>query len=154
MTGWKKPYRYQIRNSGSGLWLGLFLQWNKLIGGLGGARQSGNNPDAAEVVLSSRCASIFWITAGSSILAIILTKLVHSLRLLVCSKGRIWPIAPCHRAQNDGLPTTALWRIPVFHSRRMPIATVGHVDAQKDQFLRRSEPKTRWMAIQQSQFFV
>ena len=32
MTGWKKPYRYQIRNSGSGLWLGSFLQPNKLSG--------------------------------------------------------------------------------------------------------------------------
>lgn len=50
-SGEKKPYRYQIGNSKSGLWLGLVFHTNKPIGG---ARQSGNSPVAAEVALSSR----------------------------------------------------------------------------------------------------
>ena len=63
----KKAILLQIRNSGSGLWLGLFFQTIKSTAGE--ARQSGNSAVAAEVALSSRWASIFWITAGSSILA-------------------------------------------------------------------------------------
>ena len=47
----------------------------------GEARQSGNCAVAAEVTLSSRWASIFWITGGSSILAIIRTSPPHSLQV-------------------------------------------------------------------------
>jgi len=57
--------------------------------GVGG--HFGNNLDAAEVALSSSWASIFWITAGSSMLAITMTRLAHSLCLLVCSKDCSWP---------------------------------------------------------------
>ena len=75
----KEPSCYQIGNSKSGLWLGLFLQTNKPT--VGEARQSGSSADVAEVALSSRWASIFWIIAGSSILAMILTSPPHSLQV-------------------------------------------------------------------------
>ena len=54
--GRKKPYRYPIRNSKWGLWLGSFLHTNKPIGVpvVGGARHSGNRPVAVEIAWSSR----------------------------------------------------------------------------------------------------
>jgi hypothetical protein len=58
--------RYQIGSGKSVLWLGPFLQTDKTIGGLGGARQSGSSPVVAENALPSRCASIFLMTMGSS----------------------------------------------------------------------------------------
>jgi hypothetical protein len=58
-------------------WLNLFLQSNKPADRLGEARQSGNSAATAEFAVLSRCASIFLITAGSSILAMILTSLPH-----------------------------------------------------------------------------
>ena len=60
-----------------------FLQSNKPIGRLGDARQSGNSDVAAELAILSRWASIFWMTTGSSILAMILTSLPHSLRVSI-----------------------------------------------------------------------
>jgi len=57
-----------------------FLQSNKSTGRLGEARQSGNSAVAAELAVLFRCASIFLITAGSSMLAIIRTSPPHSLQ--------------------------------------------------------------------------
>ena len=47
-----EPSCYQIGNSKSGLWLGLFLQTNKPA--VGEARQSGSSADVAEGALSAR----------------------------------------------------------------------------------------------------
>jgi hypothetical protein len=58
--------------------LGSSLQNN---GPVGGPRQSGNNPAATEVTLSLKWASIFLITAGSSIQAMILTSSSHLLQV-------------------------------------------------------------------------
>ena len=64
--GEKMPSRYQIGSGKSVLCLGPFLQTDKPIGGLGGARQSGSSPVVAENALPSRCVSIFLMTMGSS----------------------------------------------------------------------------------------
>jgi len=60
-----------------------FLQSNKPTGRLGEARQSGNSAVAAELAVLSRCASIFLITAESSILATIRTSPPHSLQVSI-----------------------------------------------------------------------
>lgn len=49
----------------------------------GGARHCGIMPVATEGAFSSRWASIVWITNGSSILAMILTSLPHSLQVSI-----------------------------------------------------------------------
>jgi len=63
--------------------MNLFIQSNKPTGWLGEARQSGNSAVAAELAVLSRCASIFLITAGSSILATIRTSPPHSLQVSI-----------------------------------------------------------------------
>ena len=59
----------------------LTYQPNKSIGKLGEARQSGNSAVAAEFAVLSMWASIFWMTTGSSILAIMRTSPPHSLHV-------------------------------------------------------------------------
>jgi hypothetical protein len=59
----------------------LHLQSNIPAGRLGDARQSGSSDVTAERAVLSRWASIFLITAGSSILAMILTSPPHSLQV-------------------------------------------------------------------------
>ena len=58
-----------------------FLQSNKPTGRLGEARQSGSSAVVAKLAVLSRCTSIFLITAGSSMLAIIRTSPPHSLQV-------------------------------------------------------------------------
>ena len=58
---------------------GPFFQTNKPV--RGGARHCGNTLVPAKAAFSSRWASIFRITAGSSMLAIILTAPPHSLQV-------------------------------------------------------------------------
>jgi len=60
-----------------------FPQTNKPNGRLGEARQSGNSAVVAELNLLSRWVSIFWITTGSSMLAMILTSPPHSLQVSI-----------------------------------------------------------------------
>ena len=58
-----------------------FLQSNKPNDRLGEARQSGNSAVDAELSLSSRQVSIFRMTAGSSIQAMMHTSPPHSLQV-------------------------------------------------------------------------
>jgi hypothetical protein len=57
------------------------IQSNNPAGRLGEARQSGNSAVTAELTVWFKWASIFWITAGSSMLAMMRTSPPHSLQV-------------------------------------------------------------------------
>ena len=69
--------------------LSFILQTDPFV--RGGARQSGNKPVSAEPAWLSSWLSIFLINDEISMLAISLTKLAHSLQILVGSMGCFWP---------------------------------------------------------------
>ena len=64
-------------------------------------------------------------TAGSSMLAITMTKLAHLLHLLACSKDRNWPTPAGRTVENHACGIAAYCAAPVRHAKQLCINTFG-----------------------------